>query len=284
MARISLLSFFLCLLLQLCSFKICGQQTHTNELAQRRYNDLWNLKDSLNEVTPSFSMGSYYDSKVVFWGRDFGEKQFGVAPYVMFNSAKGFYAYTVGNCWSANSEIPARIDLGVGFERILTDKIYVSLGYERWIPRYSDSYYNSLLTNNIEVDADLEYFGLDIEPSVYYMFGEDYVFQSDILLEKKYSVHTSKVTRISLKPSLLATFATRTFIPMYTEFYSDQINYKKIGLVDGEGSATLEVEMRSLQVEATAHCNVPVGARYEQLSPFYYFSLHVNYSFPLAER
>ena len=77
---------------------------------------------------------------------------------------------------------------------------------------------------------------------------------------------------------MLATFATRTFIPMYTEVYPNQINYEEIKLVDYEGSLALELELKKLALEATAHYNVPVGLAEEQLSPFTYFSVHVFYS------
>lgn len=279
MVGINLIPFLVCTYVLLSSLKVSGQQTRTNErLRMKHNNDAWKMIDSLHENTPSLSIGSYYDSKMVFWGRDFEEEQFGIAPYIMFNTAKGFYAYVVSNYWSANAEIPARTDLGVGFETTLADKIYVALGYEKWIARYGDEYYNSLLKNNIEVDVGFELFGIDVEPTFYYMFGEEYIFQSDILLEKKISLHTSNVSRISLKPSALATLATRTFIPMYSEFYSDQINYNKFKPVDYEASAALEIEFKNLQLEATAHYNIPVAVQYEELSPFYYFSFHLIYS------
>jgi hypothetical protein len=285
MARIKVILFLVYMVHQLSSFRASGQQTRSNDfIKDKRNNDIWNLTDSINNFTSSLSVGSYYDSEMVFLGRDFGEKQSGTAPYIMYNSAMGFYMYVIGNYWSAYQKIPIRTDLGIGFETILTEKIYVALGYERWISRYEDDYYNSLLTNSIELDIGFDLFGLDLEATGYYMFGEEYIFQSDIQLAKRYSIFKSRVSRISLKPSMLATFATRTFIFMFTEFYSDQINYNKFRLVDYEASATLEFEIKNLQLEAMAHYNVPVGAQYEELSPFHYFSLHLNYSFPFTKK
>ena len=269
----------------------CAQFTRSRitTIQSKRYyqfqnNAAWEVTDSLKEITPHITIGSYYDSKVVFWGRDFDEEQYGVAPYVMIHSGKGLYLYVINNYWSANQEKPARTDLGIGFETMLGRKVYTTVGYERWISNYGDEYFNNLLRHNIEFVIEIEGKWFDIDPSVYYMFGENYVIQSDIVLQKKYSFPFSKIGRVSLTPAFLSMFATRTFIPMYTELVSDQADYGKFRLVDYEASATISLEIQNLEIEATAHYNVPVGAQYEQLTPFYYFSLHASYGLYLTKK
>ena len=237
----------------------------------------WDAIDSLREVTGGILFGTYYDSKMTFWGRDFGEKQFGLTPYVVLSSPLGLYIYGVNNYWSANAKQPARTDLGIGYETNLGKKVYLSMGYERWFARYGDDYYNSLLIHNIELSAVFELPWFDVAPSVYYMFGENHVLQTDIAIEKQYLIPLSKICRLSFKPSLLTTFATRTFIPMYSEFDLDQIDYNKIALVDYEATAMLGLEIRNLEMDVAGHYNIPIGVGYEELSPFSYLSIHVSY-------
>src|SRR6185503_11346244 len=82
MVRINLICFFVSgqLLVALSS----GAQvvrTRANSIRTGNYpiqrDSAWKVKGSLNDVTPGFTFGTYYDSRVVFWGRDFGVRQFG---------------------------------------------------------------------------------------------------------------------------------------------------------------------------------------------------------------
>jgi hypothetical protein len=154
--------------------------------------------------------------------------------------------------------------------------VYVSAEYERWIAHYEDEQINRLLTDYLELSAAYTCPWFEITPSVSYMHGEGHVLESDMLVEKEYSFPLSQESRLSLKPAVLATFASRTFIPMYTDYAQDDVNYNKIRLVDYEASVSLGAEFRNLKLEATAHYNVPVGAPYEELSPFTFFSVHLS--------
>jgi hypothetical protein len=55
-----------------------------------------------------FTIGADHANRVLFCGRDFGEQQFGVSPYLMYNFRSGLYAYTVFDFWSATPRKPVQ--------------------------------------------------------------------------------------------------------------------------------------------------------------------------------
>src|SRR5690349_6385870 len=62
-------------------------------------------RDSINKRS-SLIMGSDYASRVIFCGRDFGERQHGLSPYLMLELKSGLYFYTTTDFWSATERKP----------------------------------------------------------------------------------------------------------------------------------------------------------------------------------
>src|SRR5882757_2208819 len=118
-----------------------------------------------------FTLGTDYTSRVVFCGRDFGERQFGISPYLLFTSGKGFYAYTLHDFWSATPAKPARNVLGAGYELKLFKKLNVFVGYERWFNHYDDDYFDHAMQNELEIGLAYQLGKFSVEPVFYYYVG-----------------------------------------------------------------------------------------------------------------
>src|SRR5581483_5383422 len=85
---------------------------------RRQWNDsITDIIDSLKEMMPSIEVGSDYTNKVVFWGRDFGRKQFGFENSVIFKTGRGLFFNYTGNVWSAMPSPYAKTDVGIGYEK-----------------------------------------------------------------------------------------------------------------------------------------------------------------------
>src|SRR5258708_31956109 len=159
----------------ICAIMACillGTPLHSQHSSKYGSKNEFTLDDSTKDVIPSISFGNYFTNKVVFWGRDAGVKQDGLAPYVLFNTGKGLYAYALNNYWSATPAKPAETDIGVGYEIQMTKKLYASAGYERWLVHYGGYYNRYSLKNYFEAQVNYEFPWFNLQPMTYYMFGK----------------------------------------------------------------------------------------------------------------
>src|SRR5688572_15930584 len=104
--------------------ELSAQQTIKRSPQYELRSDSLRKSDSLD--VSHVSAGFEYVTKVVFWGRDFGEPQSGFSPYLLYKGAKGLYAYAYNDYWSATEHKPARNILGIGYEWELTKNLYLS--------------------------------------------------------------------------------------------------------------------------------------------------------------
>ncbi len=282
MFKIKLACFYLFIYFAVSSSILYSQkQTNLPSTSNYSFNDsIVEIIDSLKEITPSIEFGTEYANKVVFWGRDFGEKQFGVEPYILFNTGKGFYLSAAQNYWSAMPYKFAKTDIGLGYEKQLTDRLYTSLEYERWIFYNGDEYVRNALVNSIEADVNYDLDWINIEPAFYFMFGYEHFFQTDIMIYGEYYMFSFlRAGRVYFKPQWITTFANQTFLPLYSDYPASYIKAKNFKLVDFELNAPILFKLKNFEVEPIFHYNIPVKAKNEDISSFYYFSIHLTYNF-----
>jgi hypothetical protein len=240
-----------------------------------------NLRDSLNPDslrTAFFTIGSDYANRVLFCGRDFGERQFGVSPYVIYNFRGGLYVYTVFDFWSATPRKPARNVLGIGYETDPNKRLSVQLGYERWFNHYEDSYFDNALKHEIEVGLDYKLRRVSLEPTFYYFFGLERIYELDLTVSRPYRLLNKRV-RIFITPEFTTTFATPVFSWMFYEFPDPEYDYEKFRLVDFEGGTSFTLTRGNFEMVISGRYNAPVQVANEVLAPFFYLSAEVNFSF-----
>ncbi len=243
------------------------------------------LIDSLKEISPSIEFGGGAMNKVVFWGRTFGVKQFGIEPYLMYKTGKGLYFYIAENYWSAMTNKFAKTDVGLGYERQFTDRFYASLGYERWFFHNGTSDVRKALINYVEADLNYDFDFLSFEPTFYLMFGKDYFFQTDLTISGDYYLFSFlKTGEIYLKPQFITTFANQTFLPLYSSYPANYIKNQSFKLIDFELILPLSCTIKNSEIAANFHYNVPVKAPNETVHPFYYFSLQFTHNFYLDHK
>jgi hypothetical protein len=225
-----------------------------------------------------FTIGSDYANRVLFCGRDFGERQFGVSPYLIYNLPNGLYVYTAFDFWSATPRKPARNVLGIGYESNSNKKLSFHLGYERWFNHYDDSYFDNALKHEIEAGFDYNLNKVSFEPTFYYFVGLERIYELDLKLSRPYRLVDKRV-KILITPEFTTTFATPVFSWMFYEFPDPEYDYEKFRLVDFEGSTSLTLERGNFEFVVSARYNAPVRVANEALSPFFYISAEVNFSF-----
>jgi hypothetical protein len=268
------IKIFCCFLLFHC-IAINGQ----NSAKIERNDSIIDLIDSLKEISPSIEFSSDFANKVVFWGRDFGKNQFGFENNITYKTGKGIYLNYTGHVWSAMPNPYAKTDIGIGYEREITERFYASIGYERWFFNNGDDYIKKALANYVEADLNYDFDLLSIEPSFYYMFGIENIYQADININGEYILFRfSKNGNVFIKPQWLSTFANQAFLPIYSYYPTSYVNEKKIKLVDIEFSLPISVKINNFEIEPNFHYNIPLKINNEQINSFYYFSLRVAYN------
>jgi hypothetical protein len=265
-----------------CLFRMAGL---AQDLSYTTKNDsILDLIDSLKEIVPGIEISSDFANKIVFWGRDFGRNQFGFENNLIFKTGKGFYFNYTAHVWSAMPNSYAKTDLGAGYEHQFTDRLYASVGYERWIFNNGDDYVKRALANYFEANINYDLDWINIEPSFYYMFGIEDIYQADINLNSEFSLFDFlKSGNVSIKPQWLITFANRAFLPIYSNYPVGYVNEKKIKLIDWEFSLPISIKLKSFELEPNVHYNIPFKINNEQISSFFYFSVRVAYNLYFAK-
>jgi hypothetical protein len=237
------------------------------------------LIDSLKESVPSLELSTEYENKVVFWGRDFGLPQYGINPGFIFKTGVGFYFYGFNHYWSAMPNILSKTDLGIGFEKQVTEKFYFSLAYENWTFYYKDKFFQNALKNYLEAQISYNLQGVNIEPTVYYMFGSQQIFQADLSINKELFI-TDLFNRgdLSVSPSATAIFASQNFLPLYSYSNIRFARGNAVKLVDYDFSLPFKFQFHYLNIEPAFHYNIPVALPKEVIDSYFYFTIRLAYT------
>ena len=230
---------------------------------------------------PSLEIGLEGSNKAVFWGRTFGLNQYSAEPSIVFNTGQGFYLYNTNYYWSDDVEpnLIAKSDLGMGYERYLTENLSASLSYEKWIYYNGDDYVKHAIQNSLELQASYELPWLNLVSSGYYMFGNIDIFEGDFSINQEY--HICSFTprhRVYFTPQLTSIFANKNFLPIYSEIPSNFDNNNRFRLINLELTFPLRIQLKDFEIEPTFHYNMPIQQPNENVHAFNYFSLKLIYN------
>jgi hypothetical protein len=235
--------------------------------------------DSLKEQRPSIEISTDYANKVNFWGRNFGLNQYGFEASAFFKSGKGLFLYGTQHYWSAVPNKLAKTDIGIGYEKYLTNNFIASFSYEQWFYHNGDNFVRNALTHFAEAACSYEFNYFNIDPSFYFMFGTEKIFQANIAVNQEfYLFRFMKHTRVYFTPDFLTSFANQNFLPIYSDYPVNYHNYNKFKLVDFELSMPISISYKNLEIEPCFRYNIPVKAMNENISSFYYFTMHLSWN------
>jgi hypothetical protein len=241
-------------------------------------NTFTNKIDSLEEAddkSHKLILGFDYMSKVAFWGRTFGINQFGLMPTVMYANPKGFYAFYTGYYWSGEQNKYAKTDLGIGYEKYLTDRLYVSAEYSRWFFYNGNTASRKALTNFIELDSYYDFDFITVGCSYYYMFGIQQSHVFNIELSKDFTLYNLLgANKIIISPSVVATAAANTKTPANPSLFSlAKYQDNPSGIINYEFMLPVEYKIIGLcDLSAAYHFAIPQNAAPQfPLKPFSYF-------------
>jgi hypothetical protein len=198
----------------------------------------------------------------------------------MVNFKSGFTLYTVADFWSATPRKPARNVFGLSYENQLTKKLSVFAGYERWLNHYDDDYFDRAMQNEIEAGLSYTLGKYSLEPTFYYFFGLEHIYELDITLARETKLYSiTENLKLWARADFATIMATPVFSYIFDEFPDPNYDYEKFRLVDFEGSVSLNVILGNLELAGKAHYNRPVNVGNESLTSFPYFTVELNYSF-----
>jgi len=245
----------------------------TDQIIQR-IDSLEEEDDNMHKIV----FGLDYMNKVVYWGRDFGINQFGVMPTLMYMNPKGFYAFYTGYYWSGEVHKYAKTDLGIGYEKFITDRWYVSAEYNRWFFTNGDKASRNSITNffSLETSYDLDF--ITIESSFYYMRGneEDYMLNLDIMKEFTY-YKLFGADKITIYPTLYVTAGAHgANTPINrNQFTIATYESKNSGIINYEGILPVSYKITGLTEIALAyHYTYPVNQNpLYAIKPISYFTV-----------
>jgi hypothetical protein len=262
----------------LCALLLYGAVAVAQDRTETLNDSIIEVIDSLKDITPCVELNSEYDNKVVFWGRDFNRKQYGIESNLVFKSGKGPYLYYTHHFWSAMPNPSAKSDIGLGYERQFTPRLYASLAYERWFFNNGDSYVRKALANYLEAEVNYDLGWVNVESSFYYMFGLEHVYQEDVTVAGDFFLFSFlKSGSATLRPQFLTTFANQAFLPIYSNYPTGYISEKRFKLIDFELNLPLLFKAGNIEIEPNLRYNMPVKIGNEQISSFFYFSLRLSY-------
>ena len=243
-----------------------------------------NVLDSLEENESKINQLLFetsYMSQVTYWGRTFGISQYGISPSLVYINKSGFFGYYTGYYWSGEDTRYAKTDLGIGYQVFLTERLYVSAEYNRWIFNNGDDLTKRRFTNILDSEINYDFGPFNIGGNYYVMFGTEWshVLSFELLHEISwYKLLTAD--KISVTPTYSPTFATVNRLPINA---ASSVNIQKgsFGIVNHEFWLPLQYKVYGkMELIAAYHYAFPVNpAKGETLRPFGYFTLDI--SFPI---
>src|SRR5258706_4945494 len=236
--------------------------------------------DSMDEALEKISQFRFqagYLSKVVFVGRNFGVRQFGVAPGVTYHHRSGLNLEYEGNYWSGMPNRYALTDLGIYYEKSLPDHFYLSTGYWRLFFNDEDPEERKLLNNVFMFEGGwLNTIG-SIGASYYFIRGTEQAHCLDLNLSKSIDFYALLgADRLSLEPAFTFMVSTANYLLLLDDLPETELeNQGAFKIANYE--FTLPVIYRKLgkfEITGSWHYAMPVNAIVgENLKSFSYLTL-----------
>ena len=280
--KIFLILYFCVLTLNIFAQKVTNSIHKKNEFNKAIFDSLSLNKDSIHSNSSSLEIAINAQPQVVYWGRTFGLKQNGLDFSLLFTSKTGVFIYNTLYYWSkeATPNTIAFGDIGIGYEKEFTKRIYASISYEKWLTFNGEDYVNKALNNAITIQSSFEFKYFNFSAIAYDMFGNYNVLENDFLINKKIRLHTfSKTCVLFIKPEISSVFANKNFLTIYGDYPHDYNNQAKYRLIDIETNLPFRLLLNNAYIEPAFHYAFPVNQLNENLSPFFYFTLKTAVKF-----
>lgn len=259
-----------------------GQRNLYIEKSSTNRDSIEEIQDSIKETLPSIEFNSEISNKVVFWGRTFGVNQIGLDPTIVFNTGKGLYFYTTSYYWSqdADPNLFAKSDFGLGYYKKISKNWSIYLNYEKWKYFNGDNFVRNAITNSLEANATLSLDWINVESSLYYLFGNIKIVELNVNVSQEFDLFQfGKHTNVSFFPELATVFADKNFLPIYSDFPSNFQNINSFRLLNVALNLPFVIQMNNVEIEPVFHLNFPIQQPNESVKPFHYTSLKLAYTF-----
>jgi hypothetical protein len=284
------------------TLKGLSQNKAKQDFAAARQDSLDKLKDDSlqlvhkNSHKISFTMD--YTSKVVFRGRDFGKKQYGFTPNILYKNPNGMYASINAYLWSGITAPVAKTDLGIGYEKDIGKHYSVNLSYERWFFAADTFFDPSALNNMAALELSTDFEKLNLQFGSFYIWGNQKALLVNLATDYRWDITTlAEKINIAIDPTVLAeSFAGSNLISVNTfknRARKDQSNHliRDLQMANYEFSLPVVIEYKNLTITPTWHYSYPIPVSNEDppLSPylkggFNYFTVTLLYDLYISRK
>ena len=153
---------------------VAAQPNSVNEMLKNTQKQRFKLDSTDYKVQNStrVELTSNYMNRVMYSGRDYGVKGFGLSTQLTYKHQSGFWASAIAYHWQKFDIKLPKTDLVVGYSATLSDRVGASVSYSRWL-YYGKSQselkwaFNHFMSVYMGINAT--YFS--IAPQFYYMIS-----------------------------------------------------------------------------------------------------------------
>jgi hypothetical protein len=257
-----------------------NQQNLQNELQKNIKFKLDSLDFRVNTSTQFYASCNYLN-EVVYAGRDYGIKQFGLSPGVTYRHQTGWWVSALGYYFSGIPQKFGKADAVVGYATRLDEHVSASFAYAKWFYfgksaselKYTyDHFLSSYWTVN------LGWFGLS--PQAYYLIGKgENVVQLGLSASKYFEIKRfiSDKNKIMINPSITAMMATKA----KNQVGNDLSQGKILRIINYELNVPITYRrVGKFEITPTLNFTIPMNlGKYDgtHTNPFFYFSVTSKY-------
>jgi hypothetical protein len=254
-----------------------NQQNADQQIAKFRLDSL----DFKISQSSQLFVSTDYLNQVVYSGRDYGIKQFGLSPGITYRHKSGFWVSGLSYYFSGIPQKWGKADAVVGYATRLDDRLSASFSYSKWFYfgrsqselKYTfDHFLSSFWT------IDLGWFGLS--PQAYYMIGKSENVTQVGLSASKYFEFKQVINgkdKIMINPAITAMLSTKN----KSTNGSDLSNGKVLRIISYD--LNIPVTYRRVgKFDITPSLNFTIPVNLDPFDgthkkPFFYFSVNGKY-------
>jgi hypothetical protein len=252
---------------------------------QSNFETLLENKEKEIEAQPRLCVGVYYINKVNYRGRDFGINQYGIQPTINYRTSKGLSLFTTGYYWSGMPTKWAKTDLGIEYEKQVTKRLGLTLGYERWFFTNGTKEDRKQLNNFTELYLSYDLDIINIGSGFYYMFGTKKSYLIDLEISSYFEARRKLgADKIIFEPVFRMMWGNQ-FITLGSINSVSYSNNNFFGILDYEAGAQLTYKIKNFEFKPVYNFAYPVNGTAEQsVRPFSYFTFTINYVLHFSPR
>jgi hypothetical protein len=261
--------------------QVIENQQNTQTEAQKRIQFKLDSLDYRVNTATQLSASLNYMNEVVYAGRDYGIKQFGLSPGVTYRHQSGWWVSALGYYFSGIPQKFGKADAVVGYATHLDDHVSASFAYAKWF------YFGKSAT---ELKYTYDHFlssywtislgGLGFSPQAYYLIGKgENVVQLGLSISKYFEIKRfiNGKDKIIINPSVTAMLATKA----KNQAGNDLSQGKILRIIDYELNVPITYR-RVGQFDITPIFNFTIPMNLgpfdgTHTNPFFYMSVNCKY-------